>query len=183
MISILIALWTAWTPASTEAEVRAVDSLDLERYAGRFYEIARLPNRFQERCARDVTATYTVRGDGKVTVVNECETEEGARLRAEGEAKRAHPDRAVAELKVRFAPRVLSFLPFVWGDYWVLDLTPDYSLALVGEPRRRYLWVLSRTPRIDDESYQRLVSVAESMGYDVSRLVRTPQSGSEPDSP
>jgi apolipoprotein D and lipocalin family protein len=179
----LIALWAASPPTSTGAEVRAVDSLDLEKYAGRFYEIARLPNRFQKRCARNVTATYTLRGDGRVTVVNECETAEGAPLRAEGEARRAHPDRAVAELEVRFAPRFLSFLPFVWGDYWVLELSPDYSLALVGEPKRRYLWVLSRTPRIDDESYQRLLSVAESMGYDTSRVVRTLQDPSEPDSP
>jgi apolipoprotein D and lipocalin family protein len=125
-----------------------------------------------------VTATYALREGGGLTVVNECETADGAPIRAEGVARLADPRQAAAKLKVRFAPRLLSFLPFVWGDYWVLDLASDYSLSLVGEPGRRYLWILSRTAQIDDGEYERQLAVAASMGYDTSRVVRTPQTSS-----
>ncbi len=75
---------------------------------------------------------------------------------------------------VRFAPRILSFLPMVWGDYWILDLTDDYGAALVGTPSREYPWVLSRTPRLDEATYERLVATAAAQGFDVARLIRSP---------
>ncbi|MDQ3920158.1 MAG: lipocalin family protein, partial [Acidobacteriota bacterium] len=78
-----------------------------------------------------------------------------------------------SRLKVRFAPGLLSFLPFVWGDYQIIELAPDYSHALVGEPGRKYLWILSRTPRMDEATYRRLTERAASEGFDVSRLIRT----------
>ena len=152
------------------------DWVDLARYAGRWYEIARLPNRFQRQCAGDVTATYTLRAGGGVTVLNQCRKADGTTASAEGEARRADPHGPASRLKVRFAPGFLSFLPFVWGDYWILELDRDYRYALVGDPARKYLWVLSRTPTMDGTTYESLTAAATRLGFDASRLVRTPQS-------
>jgi apolipoprotein D and lipocalin family protein len=162
-------------PQGTEPVVRSVDAVDLERYAGRWFEIARLPNRFQKRCGCCVTASYELRPDGRLTVVNECRGEGDRAIRAEGEARLADPDGPSSRLKVRFAPGFLSFLPFVWGDYWILELAPDYGHVLIGEPKRKYLWILAREPALPDEVYERLLGEAESMGYDISKVERTAQ--------
>ena len=152
------------------------DWVDLARYAGRWYEIARLPNRFQEQCAGDVAATYTPRPDGRVAVVNECRKRDGQITRAEGVARRADEKGPASRLKVRFAPAVLSFLPFAWGDYWIVDLDRDYRYALVGDPARKYLWILSRRPEMDAATYTSLAATAGRLGFDAARLVRTQQS-------
>jgi len=154
--------------------VQAIPSLDLDRYAGVWHEVARLPNGFQRRCVGDVTASYELR-DGGITVVNTCRAADGSTIRAEGRARLADHDGPASRLKVRFAPGFLSFLPMVWGDYWVLDLTADYTAALVGTPDRRYLWVLSRSPELDAATYDRLVATAARQGFDVARLVRSSQ--------
>jgi apolipoprotein D and lipocalin family protein len=166
------------TPArgdEPEGAVEAVASVDLDRYSGLWYEIARLPNRFQDDCACCVTATYTRRSDGRLDVVNACRTADGDVKRAEGVAKLAKKEGPASKLKVRFAPAFLSFLGFVWGDYWVLELDEDYTHALVGDPGRKYLWVLSREPTIDGKTYEALLEKAASMGFDVSRIERTLQ--------
>jgi apolipoprotein D and lipocalin family protein len=151
------------------------DWVDLARYAGRWYEIARLPNRFQEQCAGDVAATYTLRTDGRVTVVNECRRKDGTLARAEGVARRAEAKGPAARLKVRFAPAFLSFLPLVWGDYWIVELDRDYRYAVVGDPSRRYLWILSRRPEMDEATYASLTDRARALGFDTSRMLRTQQ--------
>ncbi len=155
--------------------VEVVPAVDLDRYAGRWYEIARLPNRFQNDCGCCVTATYTPREDGRLTVVNECRTGDGKSKAVEGEAKVASRDGPSSKLKVRFAPRLLSFLGFVWGDYWILDLAEDYSHALVGSPDRKYLWVLARDRKMAEETYAEIQEKAASMGFDASRVQRTAQ--------
>jgi apolipoprotein D and lipocalin family protein len=170
-------------PGGPTPRVEAVPSVDLARYAGRWYEIARLPNRFQAKCTCCVTATYTILPDGRVSVVNECRTVDGALTRAEGVARLADPGGPASRLKVRFAPAFLSFLSIVWGDYWVLDLPDDYSHALVGSPDRKYLWVLAREAALPDETWARVVEVARRQGYDVGRMVRTPQQPTPPPPP
>ena len=177
-LSVLVVFGAAYACARSLAKdmrpLEVVPEVDLERYAGRWFEIARLPNRFEKNCASDVTADYTPRADGEINVVNQCR-ERGGRLRkAEGRARRASEDGPSAKLKVRFAPGYLKFLPFVWGDYWVVDLAPDYSHAVVGDPGRDYLWVLARTPRMSEEAYRAALVRAESQGFDVSRLIKTP---------
>lgn len=152
-----------------------VARVDLQRYAGRWHEIARYPNRFQAKCACCASATYTLRDDGRMSIVNECRTRDGAPSRAEGVARRAEADGPTSRLKVRFAPAFLSFLSAVWGDYWVLDLPDDYSHALVGSPDHEYLWILAREPSLSDETYGRILAVAARQGFDPARLVRTPQ--------
>ena len=156
--------------------LRVVPTVDLSRYVGTWYEIARLPNRFQNDCAGNVTATYTLLDDGGMKVVNRCIKENGDTTVAEGRAKRAGDDEPTSKLKVRFAPAVLSFLPFVWGDYWIIDLAPDYSYAVVGEPKFEYLWVLSRTSFIEEKTFQEILQRTTQQGYDLSKLIRTKQS-------
>lgn len=156
---------------------RVVPSVDLARYVGRWYEIARLPNRFQKKCEGDVAATYTLRVDGGMDVLNQCRKKSGELAKAKGRARVADRKGPNTKLEVRFAPAFLSFLPFVWGDYWIIDLAPDYSYAVVGAPDRKYLWILSRTPRMDEGVYEHAVSRAAAEGFDVSRLVKTKQSG------
>jgi apolipoprotein D and lipocalin family protein len=152
-----------------------VPSVDLQRYTGTWYEIARLPNRFQSQCVGDVTATYTLLDDGDIKVVNRCRKENGEMAEAEGRAKRAGGTEPNTKLKVRFAPAFLSFLSFVWGDYWIIDLATDYSYAVVGEPARKYFWVLSRKPVMDEATLQEILGRAKQKGYDLAGLIRTKQ--------
>ena len=166
-------LQLAAAPAQTPPPVRAVPSVDLDRYAGDWFEIARFPNRFQRQCVGDVRATYTRRSDGRVDVVNRCRTAEGE-TEARGIA-RIVDERSFAKLKVRFAPSWLSWLPVVWGDYWVIGLAPDYSWAVVGDPGRDYLWILARASHLDDASAAAARAAAQDNGFDVERLVPTSQ--------
>ncbi len=153
--------------------LQVVPSVDFSRYSGLWYEIARLPNRFQEKCAADVTATYSLKGENQLKVVNQCRKKNGKLTKAEGVARRASDEGPNSRLKVRFAPAWLSFLSFVWGDYQIMELAPDYSYALVGEPSRKYLWILSRTPVMDEATYNKLKDVAATQGFDMSKLIKT----------
>jgi apolipoprotein D and lipocalin family protein len=152
-----------------------VSSIDLSRYTGTWYEIARLPNNFQKKCTGDVTATYTLLENGQIKVLNRCRTENGGFTEAEVRAKRDGDDQPNSKLKVRFAPAILSFLPFVWGDYWIIELGSDYGYAVIGEPRREYLWILSRTPTMDESMLAGIIERAKEMGFDVSKIMRTTQ--------
>jgi apolipoprotein D and lipocalin family protein len=168
---------TTLQPAAASAQapppVRTVPFVDLDRYAGDWFEIARFPNRFQRQCVGDVRATYARRADGRVDVVNRCRTAEGE-TEARGVA-RIVDERTFAKLKVRFAPAWLSWLPMVWGDYWIIGLAPDYSWAVVGDPGRDYLWILARAPHLDDASTAMAQAAARDNGFDLTRLVPTSQ--------
>jgi len=153
--------------------LHVVDEVDLERYAGTWYEIARLPNRFQNRCASDVTATYTILDNDQIKVVNRCRKSDGTFIEAEGRARRAGKNEPNSKLKVRFAPRILSFLPFVWGDYWIIQLDPDYRYAVVGDPGRKYLWVLARDPEMEDAMLEEILHRTSEQGYNVTEVTRT----------
>lgn len=157
----------------SHAGLELVDSVDLERYAGRWYEIARLPNRFQRQCDSDVSAYYQLREDGRIDVTNRCRRADGSFAQAKGVARRARADGLEAALEVRFAPAWLSFLPLVWGDYRILALGADYDYAMVGSDNRRYLWVLSRTPTMDEQHLEYLLSRAREQGFETAALVRT----------
>ena len=151
-----------------------VNGIDLERYARRWFEIAKYPNRFQKQCVANTTANYTVRKNGRIEVLNECVKKDGTTVKAVGEAKIG--DKANnAKLKVRFAPGFISFLPFVWANYWVIDIAPDYSYSVIGEPGRDYFWILSRSPEMETATYQTILRRAEKMGFDPNRVEKTPQ--------
>ena len=145
-----------------------VPAVDLDRYLGRWYEIARLENGFEKNC-EGVTADYSRRDDDLIRVVNTCRVgaPDGKARVADGKARVVDPA-SNARLEVSF------FGPF-WGDYWILDLTEDYSRSIVGEPSGRYLWILARTPVISEDSRADALARLEAMGYDVSRLYFTKQ--------
>lgn len=166
---------TVWARTSDRRPLEAVATVDLSRYAGTWYEIARFPNRFQQKCLGDVTASYSLLPDNEVKVVNACRMKNGQITKAEGRARRADDKGSNSKLKVRFAPSFLSWLPVVWGDYWIIDLADDYSYAVVGSPDRKYLWVLSRTPQLQNATYEEITRRVAAQGFEASRLVKTSQ--------
>lgn len=151
-----------------------IASLDAKRYMGTWYEIAKFPNVFQRKCSGNTSATYTLLDDGHVRVVNRCRTADGGEDVAEGIARQVSGATS-PRLQVRFAPAILSFIPMVWGDYWIIDLDEHYQLAAVSEPRRKYLWILARTREVDAGAYQALLGRLSARGFDLSRLERTSQ--------
>lgn len=161
----------------SKSDLSTVASVDLSRYVGTWYEIARLPMWFQRHCV-DSRAIYSSRPDGLVGVHNECVTESGGVEQAEGVATVVDP-KTNARLMVAFDNWFARlFGSSREGNYWILDLDPEYRTAMVGTPDRRYLWILSRTPQLDDSTYQRLVERARQLGYPVSDLIKARRAAS-----
>lgn len=147
------------------AALQVVPKVDLGRYAGRWYEIASFPQSFQRGCT-DSRADYRLLDDGTVEVLNSC-LRDGRVDTAKGKAWVV--DKAAgAKLKVSF------FWPFR-GDYWIIDLGGDYDYAVVSAPSMKYLWILSRTPQLDEQRYQEIVGGLKDRGFDIAKLIRTPQ--------
>jgi apolipoprotein D and lipocalin family protein len=176
MKALLLAAGFAFAPLLQASEpvapLATVGSVDTPRYLGRWYEIARYPNRFQRACVGDTTAEYAARGDGTIAVVNRCATATGL----DETAGLARPvDGRSDRLQVSFLPAALRWLPLGWGNYWVIGLAPDYRYAVVGEPTREYLWILARTPTLAAEDRRSIDALLRAQGYDPSRLVDTVQ--------
>lgn len=157
-----------------DQSVKTIATLDVSRYLGTWYEIAKFPNWFQRKCASNTKAIYSTKPDGNLRVLNSCKTAAGETSEAEGLARQIG-SKDSPKLEVRFAPEWLSFLPLVWGDYWVIDLDPQYQLAAVSDPRREYLWVLSRTPQIDPKVYADLLQRLKQHQFDIQKLEITTQ--------
>jgi apolipoprotein D and lipocalin family protein len=170
----LLALLAGCATSTTERlhlpALQAVERVELGRYLGTWHEIASFPQRFQRGCTA-TTATYTLRDDGQIDVLNRC------RLGGlGGEAKSARGVARVVDAGRNARLEVSFFRPF-WGDYWVIDLGRDYEYAVVGHPSRDYLWVLSRTPAMAEATYAGILARLQAQGYETSRLVRTLQPG------
>ena len=151
-----------------------VDSVDLKKYAGTWYEIGRLPMYFQRNCASDVTATYIEKTDGSgIKVINQCKAQDGSAITAEGLAKPA--DASGSKLKVTFLPSWIRWLPVGRADYWVLARDADYKTALVGTPDKDYLWLLARSPNVSQETYAKYRQIAQKQGYDLKEFKLTSQ--------
>jgi len=149
-----------------------VVSVDLDRYVGQWYEIARYHHRFQEGCVGS-RATYTLRDDGRITVVNECYDKSFA-----GKLRSVKGKAWVVDKKTNARLKVSFFWPFA-GDYWIIDLGRDYEYAVVGHPSRKYLWVLSRTPEMEEKVYQGILERLQIQEYDTAKLIRTVQKTGE----
>jgi apolipoprotein D and lipocalin family protein len=146
--------------------LRTVEKVELPRYLGTWYEIAAFPQRFQEGCTATM-ATYALREDGDVDVLNRCHDGAPAGTERSARGRARVVDRATgAKLEVSF------FRPF-WGAYWVIDLDPDYRWAVVGHPGRDYLWILARAPALDEGTYAAILRRLSVQRYDTARLVRT----------
>ncbi len=145
--------------------LNTVDNVELQKYLGTWYEIARYEHVFEKGC-RDVSATYSMKEDGDIKVLNRCMKEDGTLTEAIGVAYPVDEDNS--KLKVSF------FRPF-YGDYWILMLDTDYSYAVVGEPSREYLWILSRTPKLSHEVLDTILTKLPAFGYATGPLIWTPQ--------
>lgn len=154
------------SPPST---LTAVERVDLDRYLGLWYEIASFPQTFQRGCVA-TQAHYSRREDGRIRVENQCRDEslDGELRSAEGVAWTADDDASHAKLRVQF------FWPF-WGHYWIIELDSDYHWAVIGHPERKYLWILSRTPTMDESVYEKVLRRIRAKDYDLTPLQRTLQ--------
>jgi apolipoprotein D and lipocalin family protein len=150
--------------------LEVVPQIDLQRYLGKWYEIAHLPAKFQEGCS-ETTATYSLQKDGTVAVLNQCVRNGKAKV-ARGKAKVVDKSTG-AKLKVTF------FWPF-YGDYWIIKLGKDYDYAVVGTPNRKFLWILCRTPQMEKTLFAELTGFAQTQGFPTEKLMMTGQQQAPP---
>lgn len=178
-LAALLLMGAAMTACMSQPDYRAIEavpktvaSVDLDKYSGKWFEIARYPNSFEENCT-NVTAEYAPRADGAITVTNTCfkGSAAGKKDVAEGVA-RVVKGSGNTKLKVKFAP---AWVPFASGDYWILHLEDDYSAVLVGDPAGKYLWILARDAKIDYALLNKIKSKAEALGYETAPLKMTQQ--------
>ena len=153
------------------SKIKVVDAVDLEKYQGVWYEIAKIPNRFQSHCAKNTTATYSIT-DGEIEVINRCVEEDGELDEAEGVA-RVVDTLTNAKLEVSFVS-FLGWRPF-WGAYWIIGLDEDYQWAVVGHPEREYGWILSREKTLSEETKNEIFSILEGEGYNPADFEMTIQ--------
>ena len=152
------------------SELGTEESLDLARYLGRWYQIALIPNKFQKKCARGTVADYSVGPGGELEVTNSCERKDGTVMSATGVARINDDYNDPARLEVSFAPEWMSWLSFVWGDYWILDIESGYQAVLVGSPDLKLLWVLARDVQIPQSTFRQFVLLAEEFGFPVRSI-------------
>lgn len=172
MIVILVAVigLTGWRYIKPEDKpLDVVANVDVDRYLGKWHEIARFEHRFQEGCVNS-TATYSLREDGDIRVENACEVVGESNKRSATGRAWVVEDETNAKLRVQFFLADLK-IPFLSGRYWILALADDYSYVMVGEPGREYLWILSRTPELSDHTIRDLIQKAQVAGFDTKRLL------------
>jgi len=168
LLSLSFAVLFGCAAGMKQSPLQVVSHVDLNRYLGIWYEIARFPNRFQEGCVAS-RATYTLLKDGKIGVLNQC-----YKGGLSGELSSATGKAWVVDKETNAKLKVSFFWPFT-GDYWIIDLGENYEYAVVGHPGRAYLWILSRTPEMDEALYNRLLERLQRQGYDTTKLTRSPQ--------
>jgi len=161
---------------SAGVPLETVSGVDLDRYAGTWHEIARLPNRFQKHCVADVTAEYRLRDDGRIDVLNRCRDANGEYDQANGVARVVDPATR-SKLEVSFVS--LFGWQLFWGDYWIIDLDPDYQHVVIATPSRRYAWVLARAQTLSSSTREQVQQVLRSAGYDPAELKWVPGSHAE----
>jgi apolipoprotein D and lipocalin family protein len=153
-------------------DVVTVEKVDMARYAGTWYEIARLPNKLQAECAGDVTTTFRLRGMRTYDIETRCRRKDGSEEIDMGIA-RVQDLNTGAKMEWRFLPLALAWWPFAWTDYWIVDLAPDYGWAVAAVPTREAMWILARKPEIDAALYDRLVAKMRALGFQTNKLIRT----------
>ena len=170
------ALLAGAAAAQSPNPLPTVDKVDIVRYAGTWYEIARLPNKLQADCVGDVSTTFTLRGMRTYDIVTRCRRADGREETDVGIA-RVQDLNSNAKMEWRFLPLAVAWWPFAWTDYWIIDLGPDYDYAMAGMPSREALWILSRKTELDAATYARLVAKARALGFETNKLIRTRHSG------
>lgn len=168
-IKTALVMWMLSTPVYA-TEPQTVSKVDIGRYMGVWYEQVRLPMRFQDDCATEIKARYTLTEKQTINITNSCRKKDGSLMRADAQVKKA--DANGSKLHISFLPKAVNWIPFGRASYWILRLDKDYQTVLVGTPDRKYMWVLSRAPKLDETTLQSYIATARQQGYDVSRLVR-----------
>jgi apolipoprotein D and lipocalin family protein len=180
--TIFTSLWVGATLAlapmvsGNASEVKAVPAVNLDRYQGKWFELAAIPQFFQRKCVRDTFAEYTKLEGGEIRVENNCTGDDSSRIRAEGRA-RLYDSSETSKLTVTFLKLFGEYRYWAGGDYWVIELDPNYQWAVVGHPTRRYGWVLSRTPTQPVAVLAEIVGRIKAQGYDACEFIVTPQTG------
>ena len=170
LIAMSFCIFSCAGTVKSNSPLTVVDSVDLQRYLGKWYEIASYPAWFQKGCTGS-TAEYSLLPDGKIQVINRCRKDS-----LDGSLKESRGKAEIADTATNAKLKVWFFWPFK-GNYWIIDLSPDYQWAVVGEPSRKYLWILSRTPTMDEAIYQGILERLAQKGYDPAGLRRTVQVG------
>lgn len=176
----------ALAQATNLAPLQTVNAVDLKKFQGRWYQIAYYPNTFQKQCVANTTADYRLLMTGQVEVINTCATADRGTSQVIGAARVKPPKffgipvakgTDTAKLEVRFAPTFLAWLNAVWAPYWVIQLPDDYRYAVISEPERQFLWILSRTPYLDPTDRANINATLIGQGFDLGKLVEEPQPG------
>ncbi len=154
-------------------EPLTVEHVELGKYIGTWYEIAKIPNRFQKKCTGNTTAEYRIRKDGRIDVINRCDNKKGKVTVAKGIAK-VVDKKSNSKLKVSFV-RVLG-LQLFWGDYWILGLDKDYQYAVVGDSKRKYGWILARNKELSELQWDEIDVILSKQGYDKESFAKTSHS-------
>ncbi len=163
---------TAPTPSADVRPLNSISTLELNRYLGTWYEIAKYPNRFQAMCKSNTTAQYALLPEGGINVLNSCTDDKGLTTQANGAARiKAQP----SQLEVSFAPTWTRWLPLVWANYWVVALDANYRWVLISEPNRQYAWVLAREKKLSDTDWVAVKAAVDSAALDLKRLELTIQ--------
>ncbi len=169
---IIFILLSAFTLMAQNNEPKTVNHVDLQKYIGTWYEIAKIPNRFQKQCIKNTTASYSINDDGTLKVINSCEDDEGEMDTAEGVAEVVDP-KTNSKLEVSFVS--IFGIHLFWGDYWIIGLPDDYSYAVIGTPNRKYGWILSRTPSLPEEKLNEAYDILRKNDYNPKDFVMSPQ--------
>ena len=173
-VSVFISLGMLSMICAQAKPLPVVERVELDKYLGVWYEVARKPVSFQNQCARDVSARYTINENGNVAVDNRCYDDSGVLQQALGEAFVVNAP-FNSKLKVGFLPEMIRWVPVARGDYWILKLDENYQMALVGGPNRKYLWLLSRAPHPDKLVVNEYLHYAETLGFNLKDIIRTEQ--------
>lgn len=154
--------------AATSLPNKPVAAIDLHRYMGQWHEIAHLPLFFQRKCSGPITANSRLATDAEIELHAFCRTRSG---RKTVDMVAVSVQQQPAAFKIRIVPAWLSWLPYAWFEYWVIDIDPDYQWAVVGGPGAKHLWILSRERTMNVALYRRLVDRARDRGYLVDKLI------------
>lgn len=165
----------AFTVSASARDIPTVDYVDLQKYIGTWHEVASIPQSFQKDCIANTTADYSILQNGLIKVVNSCDTVKGTRKVADGRA-RIVDSKSNSKLKVTFV-KFIDWIFAFGGRYWILDLAPDYSYALIGEPSLKYAWILSRSPSFSAENFAQAEAKFKSLGYDTCKILTSVQTG------
>ncbi|MDI2091259.1 lipocalin family protein [Commensalibacter oyaizuii] len=159
---------------SKKYAIPVVDKIETKDILGTWYEITRKPAFFQKNCAQDTSAHYSLDKNQAIIVENTCYSKEGKRRQVTGIAVVQNPP-FNTKLKVSFLPKIIRWLPIGKGDYWILKTDPNHQIMLIGEPRKKYLWLLSRSPQLNQNVIDEYITHAKNIGYNINDLIYTKQ--------